>query len=402
QLMLWEVLPVGDVGDQLPLSDLNAVEAIRSSIDLDAPDPKAESLAGLLADQQPTLVFATAVATVPYLCSRLTAHAPAWVTGARAGWRHVHLPRHAVLGWFRPNAAEISPHILVTSDVAAEGLDLQRAARVVHCDLPWTAMRVAQREGRTRRYGGRHPEVEMIRMAPAGWAESRLKVSSILGRKAALPRRIGLEGKESVWRWRIDLAARWEGRAQTEGVVGIGGAGPSLLVALVAERNGDRVPVVGVVDPAGGWSEDPAVIRRILGAVDDGTSPPSGPIEWERWSTAVGPLARAVLGRVASDTMVGAHRTPESRAMTDRLRTQMRAAVRQRDVDRIRTLDRLATFVARGHTAGEELQIRDAYLRGDGTLPEMPDGLREVEAVESVWSVRLVAAIAVGGVTGSP
>jgi hypothetical protein len=399
QLMLWEVLPVGEVGDQLPLSDLKEVERIRSGIDLEAPDPKAAALIEVLADQRPTLVFTTAVATVPYLCSRLTAQAPAWVTGARAGWRHVHLPRHAVLNWFRPSAAEISPHVLVTSDVAAEGLDLQRAVRVIHYDLPWTAMRVAQREGRSRRYGGRHPEIEVVRMAPADWAESRLRISSVLGRKAALPRRIGLEGRESMWRWRIELSAGWEGRPLTEGVARIDGTTPALLVALVAERDDVRVPAVGVVDPAGGWSEDPAAIRRILEAADGVVGSDLGAAELAPWSRAVGPMARAVLGRVASETIAGNHRSPESRAMTDRLRAEMREAVRQRDVAKIKELDHLATFVARGHTAGEALQIREAYLRNDGTVPGMLNGLQTVEAVKGSWRVRLVAAIAV---TASP
>jgi hypothetical protein len=399
QLMLWEVLPVGEVGDQLPLSDLRAVEMIRSEIDLDAPDPKAESLAELLADQRPTLVFTTAVATVPYLCARLPALAPAWVTGARAGWRHVHLPRSAVLGWFRPNAPDVAPHILIASDVAAEGLDLQRAVRVVHYDLPWTAMRVAQREGRSRRYGGRHPEIEVVRMAPAAWAEARLRISAILGRKAALPRRIGLQGGESAWRWRAELAAEWDQGAAAEGVARIKGASPALLVALVAERHGVRVPVVGVVDRSGGWSEDPAAIRKILASVKGATPPTDHQGEWDDWSTAIGSMARAVLGRVASETLAGAHRTPESRAMTDRLRSAMRIAVRRREVERVRDLDRLAAFVARGHTAGEELQIREVYLRSEAALPEIADGLQDAEAVDGPWSVRLVAAIAV---TASP
>lgn len=397
QLMLWEVLPVGEVGDQLPLSDLKEVERIRGTIDLEAPDPKVEALAALLADRRPTLVFATAVATVPYLCSRLAVHAPAWVTGARAGWRHVHLPRNAVLGWFRPAAAEVAPHILIASDVAAEGLDLQRAVRVVHYDLPWTAMRVAQREGRSRRYGGRHPEIEVVRMAPAEWAEGRLRISSILGRKAALPRRIGLEGREELWRWRVDLAARWERTPALEGVASIQGTASKLLAALVAERSGERVPVVGVVDPSGAWSEDPTEIRGILESVERSPGRACDRGELARWSKAIGPMARALLGRVASDTLAGAHRSPEARALTDRLRAAMRVAVRQREVERIKELDRLAMFVTRGHTAGEELQIRDAHLRGEAALPEMPDGPRGTEAVGGAWSVRLVAAIAVGG-----
>ena len=56
-------------------------------------------------------------------------------------------------------------HLLVT-DVAAEGLDLQRAARVIHYDLPWTPMRMEQREGRAVRLGSIHREVEVVVFRP--------------------------------------------------------------------------------------------------------------------------------------------------------------------------------------------------------------------------------------------
>ena len=95
----------------------------------------------------------------------------AWCTGERAGVGPSPVPRSVVLGWFRegPGAPESRPssvrHLLVT-DVAAEGLDLQRAARVVHYDLPWTPMRLEQREGRAVRLGSHHPTVDIVRFAP--------------------------------------------------------------------------------------------------------------------------------------------------------------------------------------------------------------------------------------------
>ncbi|MBI3746094.1 MAG: hypothetical protein HY264_06140 [Chloroflexi bacterium] len=49
-------------------------------------------------------------------------------------------------------SAETEPTLLA-SDVAAEGLNLQRAGRIVHYDLPWTAVRLEQRDGRALRQG---------------------------------------------------------------------------------------------------------------------------------------------------------------------------------------------------------------------------------------------------------
>ena len=45
------------------------------------------------------------------------------------------------------------PWLLLTTDVSAEGLNLQRLGRVVHYDLPWTPAKLGQREGRIIRPG---------------------------------------------------------------------------------------------------------------------------------------------------------------------------------------------------------------------------------------------------------
>jgi len=49
--------------------------------------------------------------------------------------------------------------ILVTTDVLAEGLNLQQCRNVINYDLPWNPMRLVQRHGRIDRIGSRHDEV---------------------------------------------------------------------------------------------------------------------------------------------------------------------------------------------------------------------------------------------------
>ena len=145
----------------------------KGSLDVDGKvlraDGKVERLRSLLADGRPTLVFTTRRETVRYLRDRLSPP-PAWCTGVRAGLGSCPLPRATVLGWFREVVAAAGPRPpvrhLVATDVAAEGLDLQRAARVVHYDLPWTPMRLEQREGRALRLGSLHPMVEVVTLSP--------------------------------------------------------------------------------------------------------------------------------------------------------------------------------------------------------------------------------------------
>ncbi len=56
-------------------------------------------------------------------------------------------------------------NILVCTDSASEGLNLQTAAALVNYDLPWNPMRVEQRIGRIDRIGQEHDVVEIINYA---------------------------------------------------------------------------------------------------------------------------------------------------------------------------------------------------------------------------------------------
>jgi adenine-specific DNA-methyltransferase len=74
---------------------------------------------------------------------------PAQATGARAVDT-----RAAITGAFRDDA-----EILLATEAAAEGVNLQFCSLVVNYDLPWNPQRVEQRIGRCHRYGQRHDVV---------------------------------------------------------------------------------------------------------------------------------------------------------------------------------------------------------------------------------------------------
>jgi hypothetical protein len=77
---------------------------------------------------------------------------------------------HTVFG-FAPISAE-SPtgedlyDILVTTDVLAEGVNLQQARNIVNYDLPWNPMRLVQRHGRIDRIGSTHRRVYLTCFFP--------------------------------------------------------------------------------------------------------------------------------------------------------------------------------------------------------------------------------------------
>jgi len=55
---------------------------------------------------------------------------------------------------------------LVCTDLAAEGLNLQRAGAVVHYDIPWNPVKLDQRNGRAWRIGQHRASVEAVYFIP--------------------------------------------------------------------------------------------------------------------------------------------------------------------------------------------------------------------------------------------
>jgi superfamily II DNA/RNA helicase len=175
QLLMWELMPQPAEQGDLVQSDLDRLDEFIGELKTrcHASDQKCRRLAAIVADGTSTLVFTGARETVHYLRRQLTG--AAWCTGNEAGIGISRMAREDVLSWFRPDPPrEGGPGVLITTDVSAEGIDLQRAARVVHYDLPWTAVRLDQRDGRALRLGSRHASVEVIRFDMPREIERRL------------------------------------------------------------------------------------------------------------------------------------------------------------------------------------------------------------------------------------
>ncbi|MGV3713505.1 SNF2-related protein [Pseudolysinimonas sp.] len=73
--------------------------------------------------------------------------------------------------------------ILLTTDVLAEGVNLQQAAEIVNYDLPWNPMRIVQRHGRVDRIGSQHPEIHLGVFYPSAHLDEFLKLENTLIRK---------------------------------------------------------------------------------------------------------------------------------------------------------------------------------------------------------------------------
>ena len=151
QVLFWEVF----TPPEAPSIDAPAVESemrrIETLVATRFADVKRERLRAVL-DATPTLVFTSAIATARDLHETfggglVTSHA-----------------RHAAstLAAFARGKIDL----LIATDLAYEGLNLQRAGVVVHYDIPWNPVRLDQRNGRAHRIGQQRASVRAIYFLP--------------------------------------------------------------------------------------------------------------------------------------------------------------------------------------------------------------------------------------------
>jgi superfamily II DNA or RNA helicase len=387
QLIWWELMPTFQDANDIELEDLRVLDAIIPELRAIEPatDGKLNRLSDVLGDATPTLVFTGFRETVRYIRDRLGGTRLAWCTGECAGIAHRRSSRQDVLRWFRyPESSILAPRHLVVTDVAAEGLDLQRAARVVHYDLPWTPMRMEQREGRSVRYGSSHSRIEVVQFAAPPALERSLRLGRTLASKRQLPGKVGLgPAGTHIWRLRSELAARFTGGGAPGGVARVMNAHEGLLAGFTIFRRGEHASTLSTtllrLEPDGTWSESPEVVSHWLeqAARDEDI----GAIDHARLREWLALLARPIKERL---NLTGTRRwnapdpVPEVRRLVMRLQQFIRSASRMHWAERLVQLEHAIDFATRGHTAGEarviERLTRLTDLELEQTLPRLPPG----------------------------
>jgi superfamily II DNA or RNA helicase len=164
EVLFWDLFaPKGEADPHAIREELGRIEALLAR---NAPDTKRRLLEALLTDE-PTLIFTGSAATARDLHATLK-HAGLVTSRERS--------RDAVIQAFRNEKLRT----LVSTDMAAEGLNLQRAAVVIHYDLPWNPVKLDQRNGRAHRIGQQRDTVRAIYFLP----ESRqTKIVETIARK---------------------------------------------------------------------------------------------------------------------------------------------------------------------------------------------------------------------------
>lgn len=410
QLVLWELLPAGESTGELLLSDRALLGDIRAAVARwgEGPDPKVTALRSLLAAQRRTLVFASSVATVGYLWRQLGPGPVAWCTGSRAGIGATILPREAVLAWFAPRTSPIAsaglatPRVLVTTDVAAEGLDLQGAEQVVHYDIPWTSVRTDQRTGRVHRLGSPHSQVHAHWLLPPRLMARRLGVEASIARKRRIPAHLGIgESATAWWRRRQDARHSLPSGGEREGfaqVAASGGelAGDDAVACVRIELDATRGATRLFVHHAGhGWRHDETRALTLLQLAV--RSPEAVAPDGQRVRRLMDELAepvrtalRGATGREWDPALI----SPATARLLRRLRHWGRIAARARDGKLLEHLDHAVRGLGGGLSAGEEMALARLASREDASLHEHLLALPRVSPPLALPSVRLVAVVA--------
>lgn len=171
-VLFWELFaPPGDVDPAAIREEMSRIDALAAAARA-SPGAKRTLLVELVASTcEPLLIFTGAVATARDLQSVLKCG----LVTSREG------SRDAVLHAFRAGRIDV----IVSTDMAAEGLNLQRAGMIVHYDLPWNPVKLDQRNGRAFRIGQTRPSVRAVYFIP----ESR-SILDIITRKNRVRRRV--------------------------------------------------------------------------------------------------------------------------------------------------------------------------------------------------------------------
>ena len=161
-----------------------ALERLAEALEAHAEqDPKCAAVLRLLEDEgwlaHGCIVFSQFYDSVWWLANKLTTELPDEPIGIYAGANRSGLLRRGV---FQRQSRDVLKEavrrrelrLLLGTDAASEGLNLQRLGTLVNLDLPWNPSRLEQRKGRIQRIGQVRPEVDVCNMRYADSVEDRV------------------------------------------------------------------------------------------------------------------------------------------------------------------------------------------------------------------------------------
>ena len=176
EVLFWELFaPAGETDPSAIRDEMARIESLLEAANR-SPCEKRQMLLDLRREErEPMLIFTGSAATAIDLREAIGGCCGLVTSRERS--------RDAVLLAFARGTLDV----LVSTDMAAEGLNLQRAGVVVHYDIPWNPVKLDQRNGRAHRIGQKRGAVRAIYFLP----ESReTGIVETIARKNRMRRRV--------------------------------------------------------------------------------------------------------------------------------------------------------------------------------------------------------------------
>jgi superfamily II DNA or RNA helicase len=313
-----------------------------------------------------TIVFTSARDTAVAIARAMGWRRLAVVTGSGARIASGPLPVAEALARFAPRSQAAAPappamrlDVLVATDLASEGLNLQDADAIVHYDLPWNPLRLAQRLGRIARLGSEHREVHIQWFAPPAQLEHTLRQLEIIERKARAQLALPVATTGTVGRARV-VSATLETR-ELLAMPGRSAVGyvvvPGLVTGLVVVRWETGGLAVREVISLDGEPLRPQELSSLLGATEER----GGPFR-------IGMRSRAVrLLRNKLRTAAPAPLHDAARPLGRRILALARQAGTRRDARALDVLDRVLSRLREGVAVGAERELAALLATPDPT-----------------------------------
>ncbi len=136
-------------------------------------DPKMEAVVHFLDKEKwldlGVIIFSQYYDTARWLAESLAARYPEEAVGLYAGAGRSRLYQHGdsvvvERETLKRMVAEHQIRVMVATDAACEGLNLQTLGALINVDLPWNPTRLEQRIGRIKRFGQRRETVDMLNL----------------------------------------------------------------------------------------------------------------------------------------------------------------------------------------------------------------------------------------------
>jgi superfamily II DNA or RNA helicase len=208
-------------------------------------ESKFEKLRGIIEDKkfrnEKLLVFTEHRDTLTYLRGRLDGLGfTGQVASIHGGMNYIE--RGEQVAFFKKPIEEGGARIMVCTDAAGEGINLQFCWVMVNYDVPWNPARLEQRMGRIHRYGQKRPEVFILNLIAGKTREGKV-VKILLDKLEAIRKELKsekvfdvigriFEGKSITEYMRRSL----EGEDMEQLALELGGQLTKEQVAAIAER----------------------------------------------------------------------------------------------------------------------------------------------------------------------